>query len=88
MKKELVEITSKKFKCEFEASCPSIFVEITPEDSKCQDTLTCPTVFKSNTSCIIIGKLVSVEDYDFLKGRIGVDEIAIEIPFGLVKDIK
>ena len=62
-------------------------VEITPEDSKCQDTLTCPAVFKSNDSCIIIGKVINVNDYPILEGRIGVDEIAVKVPYGLIRDI-
>jgi hypothetical protein len=73
----------------------NIPVDITPEKFKCGDSSVCTVVFKlhkydksnstKNERCIIIGKIVSVTEYPILAGKIGIDEIAIEVPFDLVK---
>lgn len=84
MKKELIEVTPENYKCEFDASCPSIFIEVTPYNIKCQDSLVCPAIFKNEESYIIVGKIVSADEYPVLEGRIGVDEIAIKVPIDLI----
>jgi hypothetical protein len=49
----------------------------------------CPAIYKTeNDSFVIIGKNLSKKVSDAqLKGKIGVDEIAIEIPAGLLSDL-
>jgi hypothetical protein len=80
MTNKLANITSEKYRCEFEGSCYTIF-------KSCNWDASCPTVIEDGDKFIIIGKIASVNDYPILAGRIGVDEIAIEIPADLIKAV-
>ena len=62
-------------------------IEITPAKYRCEFEGSCPALFTDDDSYIIIGKVISVNDYPILEGRIGVDEIAIKVPSDLIRVI-
>lgn len=64
-------------------------IEITPKAMECLMGA-CPAIFKTNKeSFILIGKkLTEAEVKKALKGRIGKNEIAIEIPKGLLSELR
>ena len=78
MTKKLIEITSDEYSCGASLQCPAIF-------KSCEFETSCPTLIKDGDKCIIIGKIVTVNEYPILEGRIGSNEIAVEIPFDLIK---
>jgi len=63
--------------------------EITPAKFACHTSSCCPAVFETeNDSYVIIGKVLSDSAKAQLKNRIADDEFVIEIPKGMIDDIK
>lgn len=68
----------------------TIRAELTPDAYLCVAGPGCPSVFEtSEGTLLVIGKVVSPDLRDILpSGRVAEDETVIEIPRGLVADIK
>lgn len=63
--------------------------EITPEAYVCSTCQACPAVFETeNNSYVIIGKKLSPEAQKGLQGRIADDEFVIEVPKGMIEQLK
>jgi hypothetical protein len=78
----IFEVTPAEMRCHIAASCPAIF-EVTPEPMACELAASCPAIFEQQDGHLIIGKKVIIPEE--LKDRIGIDEILIWVPKGLVK---
>jgi hypothetical protein len=66
----------------------TLLKELTPEAYMCAGGMTCPSVFETDEgTLVVIGKTVSEEVREQLKGRVAPDEALIEIPRGLVAGI-
>lgn len=78
---KLTEITPPEFVCTG-ASCPAIF----KSDACGGGVSSCPTVIKPDNSdkYVIIGTVVTSQQYPELYARVGIGEEAIEIPRELV----
>ncbi len=63
--------------------------EITPETFLCANG-SCPSVFETEDGrLVVIGKIIDKTMQNRLpQGKVGEDEIAIEIPAGLIKDLR
>lgn len=61
--------------------------ELTPKGFKC-GIGPCPAIFKADNKFVIVGKVIDDETRQELKGRIGKDETAIEVPKNLLLNLK
>ena len=84
--RKLKDITPPHLQCSY-GSCPAVFAleELTPEAMACDVSVSCPAAFKSQGGYVIIGKVVDAKDYPELAGRIGEDEIAVEVSAELIE---
>lgn len=59
--------------------------DITPPAFACHECKTCPALFESdNNTYVLIGKRLPKSVIEQLSGRIGADELAIEVPKGII----
>lgn len=66
-------------------------LDITPEAFACGNcnSCTCPAVFETeNDSYVIIGKKLPASVVDGLKSRMADDEFVIEVPRGMIDQLK
>lgn len=66
-----------------------MLIELTPARHRCYGvSSTCPAVFKSEKrTYVIVGKVIDVSSHEELRGRIGDNEAAVEIPADLIEAI-
>ncbi len=50
----------------------------------CGGTGCCPAVFDDGDGYVIVGKVVSADTIDALKGRVAGDELVIKVPKGMI----
>lgn len=62
--------------------------DITPAEFVCSTCAACPAVLETESSYVIIGKKLSTEAEAAIKGRVGADEYVIEVPKGMIDQIK
>ena len=85
MKYFLREITPKENMC-LQYACPAIY-EKTPQENSCALTY-CPGIHKTEgETYLIIGKVVNPKDLG-LEGKVGDDEMLIEIPKNIIDNME
>jgi len=80
---EVEEITPKKDMC-IATACPGVYEveERTPKEEMCL-VGTCPAIKECGENYLIIGKKAEPSDFG-LEGKVGKDEVLIEIPKGII----
>lgn len=65
------------------------FKDITPEEFLCNDCAPCcPAVLETDESYVIIGDKLSLEAMEAIQGRVGENELAIEVKKGMIDNLK
>ena len=58
---------------------------VTPAEFACPPFGTCPSIHLAETDTyVVVGRLVQPDEFPELEGRVGPDEVAIEIPRDLL----
>jgi hypothetical protein len=64
-------------------------VNVTPAAFECSKCASCPAVYETeNDSYVIVGKVLPAEVIEQLKGKIASDEFVIEVPRGMIDQLK
>lgn len=87
---KLKEITPKEYMCGAMLGCPAIYKvkDITPLEHSCGVTMACPSIQEDGDSYFIIGERINPKDVEVdgksLEGKVGLNEVLIKIPKGLI----